>query len=1203
MLYREYQNKMQRVEDFLLKLWHFRFLILAVVVAALTFVITMTSVAGIVSDATECPPEIVYGEENPYRAKAVFQNVRYEYRSENSGAWTEDVPRRIGSYWVRAVSEGAGKKGEAHFFRIIPRAIKVGVKKDWVYGETPAPAAVPVEGETVVCTQFTYRLGEGVFSSPYGKAYITPVQEDVRILRGEEDVTDCYSVSVTEDEVRVTPRKLTITVKNAEKVYDGTPLSCSEYEITEGSLAFDDELELEFPTELVDAGKVQNVPQVQVIGDGTTRNDFYAVRVVAGELSVTKRPLSVTVGNRQKEYDGTPLEAGGALPEGSDVQGLVAGHSIEISGTESILTVGSATFKPDVTVLDSDGEDVTKNYASSVTAGTLTVIPRPIVLSTPTVEWTYDGDPQIKTQESDCILRYAGSDPGQTEALAEGDSWRIFRTGPCYNDCLEADGGPRENGVLIMIGNEQTSDVRTDCYFITYEYGTVLTMPRPITVISHDRTWQYDGQPHGCTEEDIELSPTSMELVTRGTETDRIVFSEALSFVTDVKDSPIENSFTVTVRNGEGEGYDMSKYYDISYFYGRLFISPRPVAFRSADLVWEYDGKRHSARNADCFFLEEGSLPLVEGHKAMFQHASQAYISEIDQSPVENAFSAWCVEEESERDVTDNYEIETHFGTLSIVPRKLSVRTASARFEYDGEPHTKTDGFEAVDPNSLLAGHSLVLTGEPVSITDVGKVKNWLLFTVADASGRDVSRYYEIEAAEFCGDLEVYPRPITVKTDSGSFVYDGKPHVPTLVQVTSEKGTVKGQQVVFAGMDGDPLKPDDRITVGVWTNRVKVSIEDPSAEGDARYKTGNYEIAYEYGSVTITQRKIKLSSPDVNAVYDGEPKRSYFAEIKLVEGEIADGQRQFLTTFTERTDVGSEKNIFTCDIFSENKTIVTSNYAIEYEYGTIEITPRHVEIVTASNSDMFYDGQEQSYPYFTYGQTSPYRFVDKHSVHIVGATIIREAGSKKNEFRSVMVLDEMEREVTSNYRISIENSGVLFMRYRLIITLFDVSKVYDGTPLSYRADDWYIEDGDNLGNLTVGFTLRGSLQTPGSLDMELIRQLPISVSRYGSVLPKSYYTVEFSGTPLTIRKRHIEIATDSVKKSYDGTPLTAPGWRLSFGSLAAGHTIEVTVTGRQDVPGTSENKIGKCTVYDARHNDVTACYEIIYKPGTLELIE
>ena len=85
-----------------------------------------------------------------------------------------------------------------------------------------------------------------------------------------------------------------------------------------------------------------------------------------------------------------------------------------------------------------------------------------------------------------------------------------------------------------------------------------------------------------------------------------------------------------------------------------------------------------------------------------------------------------------------------------------------------------------------------------------------------------------------------------------------------------------------------------------------------------------------------------------------------------------------------------------------------------------------------------------------------------------------------------------------------------------------------------------------------------------------------------------------------ISSYHLVVSTESANKLYDGEPITADGWEIVEGKLAAGHTAEARMLGTQTEVGVSDNNIA-LTIFDSEGADVTSKYTIEYRLGQLAI--
>ncbi|MDE6293648.1 MAG: transglutaminase domain-containing protein, partial [Clostridiales bacterium] len=219
------------------------------------------------------------------------------------------------------------------------------------------------------------------------------------------DVTSNFKLVCTPGRLEV--KKLAISFKSgdAEKEYDGTPLTNENASIATGALCRGHSVKYEFTGSTVNAGTVSNSFTV-VISDGAGNDvtENYGVDYVYGALSVGKRIVTIATDTNDKVYDGTPLTADywrvvtdretGAWHTSGEAQPLVGSDVIKVNVFGSVTDKGSADNEfVIVSVLNGDGEDASLNYIIREVPGTLTVTPRPLTVQSAEASKNYDGTP------------------------------------------------------------------------------------------------------------------------------------------------------------------------------------------------------------------------------------------------------------------------------------------------------------------------------------------------------------------------------------------------------------------------------------------------------------------------------------------------------------------------------------------------------------------------------------------------------------------------------------------------------------------------------------------------------------------------------------------------------------------------------------------------------------------------------------------
>ncbi|MCD8308232.1 MAG: hypothetical protein LUD19_00120, partial [Clostridia bacterium] len=579
MLYEKYYRKTLKWSSILTVIHRFRVLIICALLAVIAMIAAFMALFGMVYSSGECPSEITYGESLDYEAKSLFTRVSYEYCSSD-GEWTASFPRQVGEYSVRSVSKnifGSPRYGEVYSFAILPKETEVYVGVSSVeYGEMPAVMADLAYEDSLQCTSVIY---DDVTKTSTG---VIPDKSCVAIInKSGSDVTSNYNITCVKTDISFTRRTLTVEVEGAEKVYDGMALTCSSYSITGGTLADGDSITAEVNSSITDVGSTENSLVFTVVNkNGKDVTSHYYIQVNAGMLTVTQRTLYITTGDYTYTYDGTEhsyqnYEAQSGVTD----EGLLVTHKLSV--TELTYATDAGTYENIIgfTITDRSGNDVTSNYNMVCTYGTLTVAQREITVTTGTSQKVYDGTPLYNT---DYTLTYG--------SIANGQAADIVY----YAE--QTDAGSTENVVTLSISSGQ-SDVTAN-YLITYINGTLTVTQRQVTVITGSAEKVYDATPLAC--EDC-----SCTNIAEG-QTAHIASQSSITDVGSVQN--ITNTAYITDENGN----DVTANYIITYEYGTLTVTPRPVTVVAGSSYKVYD-----ATPLTC--TEIGYYNLVSWHTATAQ--------------------------------------------------------------------------------------------------------------------------------------------------------------------------------------------------------------------------------------------------------------------------------------------------------------------------------------------------------------------------------------------------------------------------------------------------------------------------------------------------------------------------------------------------------------------------------------------------------
>ena len=648
-----------------------------------------------------------------------------------------------------------------------------------------------------------------------GESEATVDLSQVRVMRGESDVTGEYEFDVKPGTLRVVPRGITFTVSDAQGEYNAAPLFPSAYTISYGTLA---EGHTAYPTysgqqTLPGTSTGSAVFQIKD-GSGSDVSANYNISVINGSITVVprteKQKLTVTIKNAEKEYDGE--SAASAEYEISSGTLLGSDKLVPVSFEGGITGVGESSLKGVFAVKNGES-DVTDNYEITVVPGRLVVKPRPITLTAGSDTKEYDGTPLTKNSYS---ISSGSLVKGHTLALTISGSQT--KVGSSANVI---------NAKSVKLTDPDGKNV-TSQYTVTLQDGT-LTVTSPssapdltVTIKSVEKV--YDGKP--LTAKDFEITSGALA------DGDKHVAGEFRGTLTNVGELEVKADFTV--KNGDT---DVTGRYTITVVPGKLTVKARPITVTAASASKIYDG---SALTRASWSVTSGKL--VSGHKLSAKVVgSQTQPGSSANSISKNSIK---IKDAKGNDVTANYSVKTATGTLTVSNnpiKNITLTVGDHSKVYDGRPYVFTGTDIQVSAGSgLPAGYRIEATFNPESVTDVGRYDVTIKsVTIRNGSGSDVTNQFNISRGK--GSYTISERELVIETKAANKVYDGTPL--TERSTPNITGRVENHQVTLR-ITGTQTK------VGSSDNTVAdVKITDKDSGADV---TKNYAIRYQYGLLTVS---------------------------------------------------------------------------------------------------------------------------------------------------------------------------------------------------------------------------------------------------------------------------------------------------------------------------------------------------------------
>ncbi len=813
---------------------------------------------------------------------------------------------------------------------------------------------------------------------------------------------------------------LTLTAGSAEKVYDGAPLTQPAFTaegLVNGDTAEKISLSMTAESTITNVGSVSNViDRTTVQYDGGALPAYYTLTLQPGTLTVTQAEeavVEVRGGTDTVVYNGSEQSVEGWVIESNPADAIVTlkeGKRARAAGTD-VNTYYMGLTAEDFTAVSPNYKTVTVRY----TDGWLKITPITdevtVTITGNTDTVVYNGTEQSVTgyttdvgeKAIDVTLNQSGKD------TAKGTNVGKYMMGLTVADFTVTSGNYSNIRVVVVDGWLEITPASIEQY---------------ATLTPQDVSKYYDGTPLAAGTATAADSNGGELLVEYSVDGETWVTDPAGITALNVSDSK-----TLQVR-ASGSNY-------AGYLTGtqKVTINRRPVTLTSATAEKVYDGTP----------LTDGTVTVSEMGFAQGEGADYSVTgSQLHKGFSANAFTYTL----HENTLEENYLIKTVPGTLTVTARPLTITAGSASKQYDGTPLARN----SYTSEGLAAGDAIQTVTVTGTITYTGSVPNVPSDAVIhNGAGEDVTGDYEITYNNGTLTITVNEKILKVEANSNSWKYDGENHRDGGYTVIYD-----GVSYTVAAGDSLTLPTGDKVTVTITA--VVKNVSDTAAGNNAIVKldlqhADQYKIKEEKdGTLTITARKLTLTSGSDEKEYDGTPLTSKVVDVTgdgFVKGEGA----QFDVTGSQ-TEAGESDNTFT---YTLNRNTLAENYEITPVLGSLTVTRRgagekKVKII-ANSYTVEYDGRFHGANGYTTEYLAPGHKVKK----LILAGGRTDAGEYPGEFvpYDAAIVDANGNDVTHNYVITYVAGDLTITKRGLdpknpVIVRADNSEVeYDGQPHGY----------------------------------------------------------------------------------------------------------------------------------------------------------
>ena len=1175
MRYENYRNRVLRLSALLSKVVKHLALILTICGIILAVVVTLLATIGL-PGKVDCPAQIIYGSPYGYDGRAFLSDVRFEFKAKNSDVWDDVAPYLPGDYQIRAVGQSVFDKdryGKPTDFSILPAPLKLWVTEtDPLFGETPSWSADPPQYEDkIFCEGFVY---DDIAAST---TKVTPDVAKIQILdKNGNDVTYAYDLQPQSVSITFRKRPLKVVVGSTSKTYDATALTYDSYQIAVGySLGPDDCLNAVFSASITDVGTKKNSPVLTVYhaqnGASIDVTSQYDIQIEAGSLQVNPQPLYITTGSLDVVYTGNAVSCTDYAITKSFI---LPGHRIEVSSPTTVTECGSYENMLNFRIFDASGREVTSNYCLFITTGTIQIKPVALTIRTESASWEYDG---LIHEHRQFTVDGLMQGHRVSEQFAPGAVSYLQNVGKI------------ENRIKLTIVDENGNDV-SHCYAFSYEYGTLEVTKRPVTITTDSGSWVYDGTVHSLKQIYTDNLLPSHEIGTRNwTEITNVGQTSNLCGVSIVY---YPNKSTIPI--------DITANYDITYVWGTLEITPRPLEVYTPDNTWIYDGQEHSCPD---FYVNN----ILPNHYTVLKE----FATITNAGTVENIVHLQILDKSTQADVTANYSFIGDYGTLEVLRRPITVDIQDVQKIYDGTTLFAGAAYVPVDsPFPLVEGHWMdtVIRG---GRKDPGLSTSTFGYIEIHSRAGDVTANYDITLLE--GTIRVWQARLLITSASDLKVYDGKPLTNPIYNVEVIDGSIPSNhriQVRVTGSITNVGSEDNHFTFQITDNRgndvsdwydvatmegILVVVEPKdSSSGDGTY--GKVK-ADQNGLVYLRERSYGNHNGQVwsNPVsysksLPGNLSYNYLTSLALLQSGGYIHYLEFQNLMIPMLPYYmSLDNTYPHPTSDTATGFLPTNFSMSY-YSI----PLHSENFSVLPGNLgAYAPYEAEYRQFVYDW---YLTVEKTTRDFLQQIIDREGFSLTDP----NVISKVARYIQNAAVYSKEYDRQMDLEENVVIAFLDQYKIGKCTHYATAATLLYRTLGIPA-RYVEGFSVETVKDTFVDIGPEGHAWVEVYIDGAGWVM------VEVTGADNGHSQNFINISPSYVYKNYDGKPLYPDGQVDANGLLShllqQGYTYEATVSGSQLRPGRSTSTIESFTLYDPSGADVTDQYQIQFEEGILEVFE
>ena len=998
-----------------------------------------------------------------------------------------------------------------------------------------------------------------------------------------------YTVKKEDLYAIILPKPITITPKNAEKIYDGSTGASGQFVYSDslvGGDSYTGEMEIEECGP--DAGVYTNTFEIgtYTVQDGNSGANYALTLASNATYTIKKKAITLNVKVDSRVYNGsdivspatavdhTPQETGVgtetlAIASLGENNATYASKHVSGEGAEQKITIADPSL---VELTEANGAKAS-NYAITYSAsGAITK--RSLTLDTisSTKSRVYDGTKEVSVDTDDQSTYAFTAQSGDT-GLVSGEDLKLSGTGSAPSS---QEGDFSDDKVTWEISSLKIANgskgVANDYDFTGFASGSNETESHVVIVrfpinIALSAKREYDGSTN------VAVSVVSMK-VTDGdgkslTFTEEIVdeTNKVFTITTGLTDGDNDEKIKLTVWDAvlsdnanakeswdnrmladcriEGVNADL---YDYRFTIGSAvlevttegttaytfadpltnsaWIAKRPITLTADSGEWVYDAATHTV---DTYKITSGSFVGGEGIETL----SMTEASKIrNVGTVANTIDKYTLKDGT---LEANYTITKKTGTLKVTAKPITITATKPADVTYGEDAVLNYSSTGLSGEDSFSGELAIAGDKSTSGNYVygdHEVTRGTLAINDGNGGKNYSVTYEKSS------FNVAKKTITVKFEANDKVYDA-----------TTNATRKGDFIYTGVEEKDVIGLDDSTMVYAFdTKDVGTDKTVTATSFDESLMTGvdhsNYTVAFVgTTSADVTKRRIDLALPKATKVYDGNVA---YSGTELEKTYPAQGDEYFEVSLSGQfadknvADSSTGFSVQTLGLYAKNGAsydnydvyINDTKYTRDYDNEAVAIsapgaiTKRDVTI-TANGCVVPYDGQYHTVTTWTVSGTG---FVDGEGISAITPTAeskIRNVGTVANTIDSCTPLSGT----------SLDNYAITKVAGKLMVTARPITITATANGITYGEDATlaYTQQGLQSGDeITGALTIDAENSTAGKLKSGTyeIKQGTIAINDGND---GKNYTVTYVKDNVTVGKKTLTITFEANDKDYDAT--------------------------------------------------------------------